>query len=134
MTPFQRLIGAFVLVAVGCGQHDGPEIQVCDPDWLSSIEEAEFDAELWRNDASARPAMMASLDKEEVLVGRRPDEIIELLGPQDCYVHQDGDPCYSLDVDTRQTLAFHVAKSGRRKGLVTGVYATPDPGSLYGCP
>lgn len=67
VTPFQRLIGAFVLVAVGCGQHDRPDIQVCDPDWLSSIEQAEFE-------------------------------------------------------------------SGRRKGLVTGVYATPDPGSLYGCP
>lgn len=61
-----------------------------------------FAVDSWRSgDPERRGRMLADLVLRRRLVGQAPSEIGALLGPSECYVVQDGDPCYRLAIRGR---------------------------------
>src|SRR4051812_25271785 len=72
-----------------------------------------FDSALWRSgDSNIRGRMLADLARRHQLVGVQSTTIINLLGPSDCYVGYDDEPCYKLALDsTKNRLEFSVDHS-----------------------
>ena len=69
---------------------------------------ASFDAARWRSgDKRVRGTMLAHFVGTRVLVGRHVHEALALLGPIECYVDYEDQPCYWVQLDGRPyTLEF----------------------------
>jgi hypothetical protein len=72
-----------------------------------------FTPAAWRGaDPAARGRMLASLATQHRLVGLPRDSVVALLGPGQCYVLYDDEPCYWLLLGGQPTqLAFGVNHS-----------------------
>ena len=61
-----------------------------------------FSIPVWRaGDLDIRGHMLADLARNHRFVGLSRDSTVALLGPSECYVVQDGDPCYRVELRGR---------------------------------
>lgn len=83
-------VSAFVLRPVG-------EFGIVDSRIASAHEGLSFDPRLWRSgDVATRGQMVADLARRHRFIGMHPDSVKARLGPSECYVNQDGEPCYRV--------------------------------------
>jgi hypothetical protein len=83
-------VSAFVLRPVG-------EFGVIDSRIASAHAGLTYDPQLWRTaDVVKRGQMVADLASRHRFMGMHPDSVYARLGMGDCYVHQDGEPCYQI--------------------------------------
>lgn len=106
------------------------DIRVC-PFWKAfRLGSQPFSAVVWKNDVTKRSAMLRSLASSTRLIGQTPEQIAELIGEGfDCYVIQDGYPCYAVPLGGSSTnLAFFMDD-----GTISGVTLSRDSTPLLGC-
>jgi hypothetical protein len=90
-----------VLAAVGVGIEVGRlgDLGRLDSRIASAHSDRAFDAAVWRtNDVSARGEMLAALAERHRFVGFHRDSVEALLGPGECYVAYEDEPCYLLQL------------------------------------
>ena len=78
-------------------------------------DERAFDTAVWRRgDATARGHMLVALMQQYHFVGSHRDSVEALLGPSECYLHYEDEPCYALVLDGEPVqLEFWVNHSSR---------------------
>ena len=103
-------VSAFVLRPVG-------EFGIVDSRIASAHDGLRFDAQVWRSgDAVKRGQMVADLARRHRFIGMHPDSVTARLGPSECYVNQDGEPCYRVRLghsDFHLEFHFHASPSQR---------------------
>lgn len=78
--------------------------------------------------------MVADLGRSYSLVGRTAGEVERLLGPSECYLIQDGEPCYNVQISgARFYLMLPVTRSGPRPWTVLKVRLSDDLTPRGGC-
>lgn len=72
-----------------------------------------FDSGAWRSGSpDTRGQMLADLARGHRLVGVQSSAIVDLLGPSECYIDYDDQPCYHLAFDdAKRRLEFSVSHS-----------------------
>lgn len=103
-------VSAFVLRPVG-------EFGIVDSRIASAHEGRPFDAQVWRSgDVAKRGQMVADLARRHHFLGMHPDSVEARLGPSECYVNQDGEPCYRVRFghsDFHLEFHFHASPTQR---------------------
>lgn len=109
-------VSAFVLRPVG-------EFGIVDSRIASAHESLPFDAQVWRTgDAVKRGQMVADLARRSRFIGMHQDSVIARLGPSECYVNQDREPCYRLRLGHSDfQLEFHSHASPAQRILGIGL-------------
>ena len=109
-------VSAFVLRPVG-------EFGIVDSRIASAHDGLRFDAQVWRSgDAAKRGQMVADLARRHRFIGMHPDSVKARLGPSDCYVIQDGEPCYRVRLGHSDfNLEFHFHASPSRRIYAIGL-------------
>jgi hypothetical protein len=83
-------VSAFVLRPVG-------ELGIVDSRIASAHDGLPFDAQVWRSgDAAKRGQMVADLARRHRFIGMHADSVTARLGPSECSVMREGEPCYRL--------------------------------------
>ncbi|HEY0971805.1 MAG TPA: hypothetical protein VGE02_12625 [Gemmatimonadales bacterium] len=129
----KRTILALVVIAAGLwmawdSTRRVGDLGVGDSDLARSYAGARFDAAAWRHAGpDMRGRMLADLAERHRLVGVHRDSIEALLGPNECYVAYEDEPCYSLELgEEPYDLQFGVNHSSR-PGTVIGVRLVERP-------
>jgi hypothetical protein len=78
-----------------------------------------FDPTRWRSgDRRLRGQMIADFETNHSLVGRTNEEVLALLGPSECYVDSDHEPCYWVQLGGKAyRMAFNMTRT-QRHGVV----------------
>ncbi len=111
------------------------DIRICEPDLVFHVVGQPFDSTTWKEVPDARLAMLESLARTQRFRGTEPALIEEMLGPSECYVGYDNEPCYRVPVlgSEDRYLAFMVAHSGSDWGKVLGAELDVDPFPAWSC-
>jgi hypothetical protein len=109
-------VSAFVLRPVG-------EFGIVDSRIASAHGGLPFDARVWRDgDVAKRGQMVADLARRHRFIGMHPDSVTARLGPSECYVNQDGEPCYRVRLGHSDFhLEFHFHASPARRISAVGL-------------
>lgn len=137
------VVGAVGLVAAGLyllaerpAGHVG-DVGICSRDVLADIRQdaRPFGTRAWRlADLELRGRMLADLGRSRALVGRPAAEVKGLLGPSECYLLQDGEPCYRVRVDGEPLyFVLPVARSGPRPWAVVRATLSKNLAPRGGC-
>jgi hypothetical protein len=91
-----------------------------------------FDSTRWRKaDEIGRGHMVADLMTKKTFVGAKNDVVERLLGPRNCYVVYDDEPCYRLTLDGKPyQLEFginHAERLGTVAYVTVNGWASPGP-------
>ena len=118
-------IAVLLVATTSCGERIGP-LSRADSELALRHGAAVFDSAAWQQaDATERGGMLASLFRDRLHAPQLNTEVFALLGPADCYVGYEDDPCYRVQLeDEAYQLEFPVNHSDR-PGAVIAVRLRP---------
>lgn len=110
------------------------DVFFCDAEVFNSVDQREFSLQGWQSSPTKRLGMLKGIAPSYRFVGKDPEAIEEFLGPSDCYVSYDDEPCYRLEANENTLyLAMSVAHSGDEAGKVFSVSVTEIPHEFLSC-
>jgi hypothetical protein len=94
----QSLLLGLVVATAGCTERIGP-LSPADSRLARADSARAFDAAAWRRgNPRERGAMLAALAHGPLALAQTASDVQSLLGPSECYVHYDSEPCYRLQL------------------------------------
>jgi len=117
----ERVLLVVTVLIVGCGSPIG-DLNRAASRLVRADSATEFNSAAWRlGDRHVRGRMLAHFASTHAVLGRDYHEVLTLLGPSECYVDYEDEPCYWVQLNGRPyTLEFGVNHSDR-PGFVVSV-------------
>lgn len=116
-----RILAALAAaLVVGCGASIG-DLDPSATRLARADSAAQFDSSRWRSgNREARGEMLAAFAATHEIVGRSYRQVVDLLGPSECYADYEDQPCYWVRLGGRPyTLVFGVNHSDRPGTVVS---------------